>query len=300
VRLARYVDGDGAVWAGVLGDEDQVVPFARGDASAAGAQAELLEAAMAQQVPDPVGPAVSLASVRLLAPVGVPPSIRDFYAFEEHVATARRTRGMEMDPDWYELPVFYFTNPAAVRGPGDDIAVPAGSEALDYELEAAAVIGVECTDVDPSDWLDVVAGFTVMNDWSARDLQAREMRQGLGPAKGKDFATSLGPVLVTPDELPGAADGRPHAAMTARVDGVEWSRGHLGSLHFTWGQLVAHASRSTSLRPGDVIGSGTVGTGCILELSLVHGSDRYPWLQPGQVVELEIDGIGTLRNQVVA
>jgi 2-keto-4-pentenoate hydratase/2-oxohepta-3-ene-1,7-dioic acid hydratase in catechol pathway len=283
----------------VVGADDQVAPFARGDASAAGGQAELLEAAMADRAPDPIGEPVSLASVRLLAPVGAPPSIRDFYAFEDHVATARRARGLEMDPDWYELPVFYFTNPAVVRGPGDDVTVPAGTERLDYELEAAVVIGVECADVAPGEWLDVVAGFTVMNDWSARDLQAREMRLGLGPAKGKDFATSLGPVLVTADELPGSSEGRPNGAMTARVDGVEWSRGHLGSLHFTWGELIAHASRSTVLRPGDVIGSGTVGTGCILELSLVHGSERFPWLRPGQVVELEIEGIGALRNRVV-
>jgi len=300
VRLARYVDGQGTVWAGVLGEADDVVPFARGDASPAGAQAELLAVAVAGHEPEPIGAAVPLASVRLLSPVGVPPSIRDFYAFEDHVATARKIRDLEMDPDWYDLPVFYFTNPAAIRGPGDDVAMPAGTEALDYELEAAAVIGVECADVDPSDWMDVVAGFTVMNDWSARDLQAREMRQGLGPAKGKDFATSLGPVLVTPEELPGASEGRPTGSMVARVDGVEWSRGHLGSLHFTWGELIAHASRSTVLRPGDVIGSGTVGTGCILELSLVHGSDRYPWLRPGQEVALEIEGIGVLRNRVVA
>src|SRR3954454_20594952 len=253
---------------------------------------------MARRAPEAVGPAVPLASVRLLAPVGVPPSIRDFYAFEEHVATARRARGVEMDPDWYELPVFYFTNPAAVRGPDDDIPGPAGTEALDYELEVAAVIGIDCSDVEPDDWMDVVAGFTVMNDWSARDLQAREMRQGLGPAKGKDFATSLGPVLATPDELPRSDSGRPNAAMTARVDGVEWSRGLLGSLHFTWGELLAHASRSTVLRPGDVLGSGTVGTGCILELSLVHGSDRYPWLRPDRVVELEVEGIGVLRNRI--
>jgi fumarylacetoacetate (FAA) hydrolase len=298
VHLARYVDGDGSVWAGVVGPDDQLTPFARGDASATGAQAELIEAATSGRVPEPIGPPVARASVQLLAPIGVPPSIRDFYAFEDHVATARRARGLDVDPDWYELPVFYFTNPAVVKGPDDEIAVPAGTERLDYELEAAVVIGVECADVAPGEWLDVVAGFTVMNDWSARDLQAREMRQGLGPAKGKDFATSLGPVLATCDELPGCGEGRPDAAMTARVDGVEWSRGRLGSLHFTWGELIAHASRSTVLRPGDVIGSGTVGTGCILELSLVHGSDRHPWLRPGQVVELEIEGIGTLRNRV--
>jgi 2-keto-4-pentenoate hydratase/2-oxohepta-3-ene-1,7-dioic acid hydratase in catechol pathway len=298
VHLARYVDGDGSVWAGVVGPDDHLTPFARGDASATGAQRDLIEAAMSRRAPDPVGPPVARASVRLLAPIGVPPSIRDFYAFEDHVATARRARGLEVDPDWYELPVFYFTNPSVVKGPDEVVAVPAGTERLDYELEAAVVIGVECADVEPGEWLDVVAGFTVMNDWSARDLQAREMRQGLGPAKGKDFATSLGPVLATPDELPGSAGGRPTGAMTARVDGAEWSCGDLGSLHFGWGDLIAHASRSTVLRPGDVIGSGTVGTGCILELSLVHGSDRYPWLGPGQEVELAIEGIGTLRNRV--
>ncbi len=302
MRLARYVDAGGSVWAGALGPDDTVTPFARGDASPAGGQAELLAAAMAAtagRTPGPVGEPVPVASVRLLAPVGAPPSIRDFYAFEAHVATARATRGLDMQPDWYELPVFYFTNPAAVRGPGDDVAVPAGTAALDYELEVAAVIGVECADVAADDWLGVVAGFTVMNDWSARDLQRREMALGLGPAKGKDFATSLGPVLATPDELDGAATGRPRAAMVARVDGNEWSRGELGDLHFSWGDLVAAASRSTVLRPGDALGSGTVGTGCILELAAVHGADRYPWLVPGRVVELEVEGIGVLRNPVV-
>lgn len=286
------------MWVGVLGPDDSIVPVATGEASAAGGQSALLEAAMARRAPEPVGPAVPLASVRLLAPVGAPPTIRDFYAFEAHVATARRARGLEMEPDWYELPVFYFTNPAAVRGPDDEISIPAGSSQLDYELEVALVIGVECADVAPGRWLDVAAGFTVMNDWSARDLQRREMRLGLGPAKGKDFATSLGPVLVTPDELPCVESGRPTGAMVARVDGRELSRGELGDLHFTWGELVAHASRSTVLRPGDVIGSGTVGTGCILELSAVHGGDRFPWLAPGQVVECEVEGVGTLRNQV--
>lgn len=298
MRLVRFVDAGGQVWAGTVGDNDTVVPFARGDASATGAQAAVLEAAVAGRAPDPVGDAVPLASVRLLAPVGVPPSIRDFYAFEAHVATARRGRGLEMEPDWYELPVFYFTNPAAVHGPGDEVAVPIGTAEIDYELEVAVVIATECSDVDVDGWLDVVAGFTVMNDWSARDLQRREMRMGLGPAKGKDFATSLGPVLVTPDELPGSGSGRPRAAMVARVDGVEWSRGDLGDIHFGWGELISYASRGTRLRPGDVIGSGTVGTGCILELSVAHGSDRYPWLRPGQVVECDVEGIGVLRNRV--
>ena len=227
----------------------------------------------------------------------VPPSIRDFYAFEGHVATARRSRGLEMDPDWYDLPVFYFTNPAAVLGPDDVVVPPADTLELDYELEVAAVIGIECRDVDPRRWLDVVAGFTVMNDWSARDLQRREMAHGLGPAKGKDFATSLGPVLVTPAEVLRGRDA-PSGAMTASVNGEEWSRGQLGDLHHTWGALVAHASRGTRLRPGDVLGSGTVGTGCILELGLVHGRERYPWLQAGDEVTLEVEGIGRLTNRI--
>jgi fumarylacetoacetate (FAA) hydrolase len=151
--------------------------------------------------------------------------------------------------------------------------------------------------VDPSRWLEVVAGFTIMNDWSARDLQRREMALSLGPAKGKDFGTSLGPVLVTPEELLDP-DGVPRAGMVARVNGDEWSRGELGDLHHGWGALIAHASRDARLRPGDVVGSGTVGTGCILELGLVHGRDRYPYLSSGDVVELEVEGIGALRNAI--
>jgi len=142
-----------------------------------------------------------------------------------------------------------------------------------------------------------VAGFTVMDDWSARDLQRREMALSLGPAKGKDFGTSLGPALVTPEELLDAG-GTPRGAMVARVNGEEWSRGQLADLHHPWGSLIAHASRDTMLRPGDVIGSGTVGTGCILELGLVHGRDRYPYLVSGDEVELEVEGIGVLRNRI--
>jgi 2-keto-4-pentenoate hydratase/2-oxohepta-3-ene-1,7-dioic acid hydratase in catechol pathway len=295
VRLARYRSGEGDVYVGVVQD-DLVVPVGRGSGRAG--EHVLLALAMDRGRNDPevIAEVLPLAEVQLLAPIADPPSIRDFYAFEAHVAAARRSRGLEMEPDWYELPVFYFTNPAAVLGPGDDVRPPATAE-LDYELEVAAVIGADCSDVDPSAWRDVVAGFTVMNDWSARDLQRREMALGLGPAKGKDFATALGPVLVTPDELAGA-DGVPAATMIARVNGEEWSRGELADLHFGWGELIAHASRDTRLRPGDVIGSGTVGTGCILELGLVHGRERFPWLEPGDEVELEVEGIGTLCNRI--
>jgi fumarylacetoacetate (FAA) hydrolase len=218
-----------------------------------------------------------IGDVRLRPPIPRPPSVRDFYAFERHVATARAQRGLEMAPEWYQIPVFYFSNPAAILGPGDDVVLPAQSSAWDYELEAAAVIGGD----------GQIAGFTVLNDWSARDLQKMEMAVGLGPAKGKDFATSLGPVLVTPDEL-----GDLRLEMVARVNDEERSRGNLGDMHWSWGDLVAHAARNTRLLPGDVLGSGTVGTGCILE----HGDGR--WLEPGDVVELEIEGIGVLANRV--
>jgi fumarylacetoacetate (FAA) hydrolase len=219
----------------------------------------------------------SIGDVRLRAPVPHPPSIRDFYAFERHVATARAQRGLEMALEWYRIPVFYFSNPAAVLGPEDEVAFPPESSAWDYELEAAVVVGGD----------GAIAGFTVLNDWSARDLQKMEMAVGLGPAKGKDFGTSLGPVLVTPDEL-----GDLGLEMVARVNGEERSRGNLGDMHWSWDDLVAHAGRNTRLQAGDVLGSGTVGTGCILE----HGDGR--WLQSGDVVELEIEGIGVLRNTV--
>jgi fumarylacetoacetate (FAA) hydrolase len=199
-------------------------------------------------------------------------------AFEEHVRTTRASRGVPVPPEWYELPVFYFSNPAAIYGPGDDVPYPEWSEALDYELEVAAVIGAA----------GAVGGFTVMNDWSARDLQLKEMKVGLGPAKGKDFATSLGPVIVTVDEF----DGR-EAEMVARVNGEERSRGNLRDLYHSWGRILGHAARNTTLRAGDVIGSGTVGSGCILE----HGDGR--WLERGDIVELEVEGIGVLRNRVV-
>jgi fumarylacetoacetate (FAA) hydrolase len=219
----------------------------------------------------------ALEDVDLLAPVLHPPSVRDFMAFEAHVANARRQRGAEVPKEWYEIPVFYFSNPAAIYGPGQDVPYPEGTSELDYELECAAVIGAD----------GKIGGFTVLNDWSARDLQRQEMRVGLGPAKGKDFATSLGPVVVTPDEFDGTS-----GTMIARVNGEERSRGDLADLHWSWDAMLAQATRNTTLRPGEVIGSGTVGNGCILE----HGDGR--WLQRGDVVELEIEGIGTLRNVV--
>ncbi len=226
-------------------------------------------------------------------------SLRDFYAFEQHVKTCRAHRGLGMVPQWYDVPVFYFSNPVAVVGDGDPVWAPAGSTDLDYELELACVVGTAARDLpDDDSALDCLAGFTVMNDWSARDLQRAEMAVGLGPSKSKDFATSLGPRVVPVEELkPFYRDGRMHLDMTATVNGKKYSEGNAGSMYWTWPQLLAHASRDTELRPGDVIGSGTVGTGCILELTpeAVGG-----WLKAGDRVELWVEGIGVLGNPVVS
>ena len=219
----------------------------------------------------------SLGDVDFRPPVLHPSSVRDFYAFEQHVKTARAGRGLDVPAEWYEQPVFYFSNPAAIYGPEDEIPKPPDTNELDYELEVAAVVGAG----------GEIGGFTIMNDWSARDLQRAEMKVGLGPAKGKDFATSIGPLVVTPDEF----DGR-SGVMIARVNGEERSRGNLADMHHSWEAIVSHAARNTHLRPGDILGSGTVGTGCILE----HGDGR--WLQGGDLVELEVEGLGTLRNTV--
>lgn len=218
--------------------------------------------------------------MRQTYPDGRPPSIRDFMAFEEHVRNARALRGQEVPPAWYEIPVFYFTNPGAVYGDGEDIPMPFDTQMLDYELELACVIGA---DGRPE-------GFTIMNDFSARDLQFREMPVGLGPAKGKDFATALGPVLVSPDELPPDLDMR----AVARVNGEVRTDSRTGDIYHSWGRLIEAAARNTpGLIAGEVIGSGTVGRGCILE----HGDGR--WLARGDEIELEIEGIGVLRNRVV-
>jgi 2-keto-4-pentenoate hydratase/2-oxohepta-3-ene-1,7-dioic acid hydratase in catechol pathway len=205
-----------------------------------------------------------------------------------------------MDPDWYELPVFYFGNAAAIVGPFDDVAMPPGTEQLDFELEVAAVVGREGSDLDPEEAEDYIAGFCVMNDWSARDIQRREMKLSMGPVKGKDFATTLGPWMVTPDELePHRKDRAYDLTMTATVNGREYSRASLADIYWSFGEMVAYASRGTRILPGDVIGSGTCGTGCILELSLVHGEEAFPWLKPGDEVTLEVEHIGRVTNRVI-
>jgi 2-keto-4-pentenoate hydratase/2-oxohepta-3-ene-1,7-dioic acid hydratase in catechol pathway len=300
MRWATFIDSDGGERTGVVvGDDIHALDRGVRLIDLLGDAGESLAAAGDRATSDPVE-VLPLASVSLLAPVPRPPSIRDFYAFEQHVRTARQRRGLEMEPDWYELPVFYFSNPVAVVGPYDDVAMPPGTSALDFELEVAAIVGRGGADLDPETAERHIAGFCVMNDWSARDIQRREMKLSMGPVKGKDFATTLGPFMVTPEEL--APDRKAKAfdlTMLARVNGREYSRASLAEIYWSFGEMLAYASRGTEVVPGDVIGSGTCGTGCILELSLVHGEDRYPWLKPGDVVELEVEHLGRIANRVV-
>jgi 2-keto-4-pentenoate hydratase/2-oxohepta-3-ene-1,7-dioic acid hydratase in catechol pathway len=292
MRWATFVaPGDARARAGLVVDDEIRAPAPSTDLLALlGDDGSILRdaARRAERHPDVVVP---VGAARLLAPIPGPPSVRDFYAFEQHVRTARERRGLEMEPDWYELPVFYFSNPASIVGDGADVTMPEGTAELDFELEVAAVVGGGGR----------IAGFTVMNDWSARDIQRREMKLNLGPAKGKDFATTLGPWLVTPDELESAANGKAYdLTMTASVNGREYSRASLADIHWSFDEMISYASRGTTLRPGDVIGSGTCGTGCILELALVHGTDAYPWLRAGDEVTLTVDRLGSIANRIVA
>jgi fumarylacetoacetate (FAA) hydrolase len=243
---------------------------------------------------DPTGEVHRLSELQTLAPVPEPPSVRDFYAFERHVAAGARLRGKEIAPHWYEAPAFYFSNPAAILGPGEPLRRPPATGMLDFELELAAVIGAG-EDGEPE-----IAGFTLMNDWSARDLQAGEVTVGLGPAKAKDFGTSLGPLIVTPDELP-YDEGRLRVAARVLVNGAEVTSTEGSEQHFGWPEVVAHAARDTRLRPGDVLGSGTLPDGCLLELGPVAGGEGAEprWIEPGDVVALEADGLGRLETPVV-
>jgi 2-keto-4-pentenoate hydratase/2-oxohepta-3-ene-1,7-dioic acid hydratase in catechol pathway len=249
----------------------------------------------------PAGPHVS--EVRLLPPLE-PPTVRDFVTFEEHVEGVRRSvDGAGGVPEaWYDAPTFYFTNPYAIIGAHDDVPVPPGSTVLDFELEVAAVIGREGRDLTPGRARDHIIGYTVFNDWSARDLQSREMQVRLGPCKGKDTAATLGPYLVTADELEPYrdADGFLRLGLTASVNGEVVGEDLLSNMSWTFEEMVAYASRGTVVRPGDVLGSGTCGNGgCLAELWGVRGRQDPPPLKPGDTVTLTVEGIGTVSNTVV-
>jgi fumarylacetoacetate (FAA) hydrolase len=251
---------------------------------------------------DPQSPHTQPAELsRLLAPTPEPPSVRDFYVFEQHVKASRARRGLDMIPEWYQIAVFYFSNPAAIQGPEEDIFYPDDTNELDFELEIACVIGQAGRDIPAAEASKYIAGYLVMNDWSARDIwRTYEAKLSMGPAKAKDFATSLGPWLVTSDELADrrlgdGAEERYDLTMLGRINGKEVSRGNAKDMYYSFGQIIERASRHVTLKPGDVIGSGTVGTGCIFEL----GPENVPWLRPGDVIEMEIERLGTLRNTIV-
>jgi 2-keto-4-pentenoate hydratase/2-oxohepta-3-ene-1,7-dioic acid hydratase in catechol pathway len=244
---------------------------------------------------------VPLAEATLLAPV-LPPTMRDFSVFEQHVEGVRKDAdpNATVPPVWYESPFCYFTNPNALSGPGDDIPVPPGCRRLDLELEVGAVIGRAGRDLTPEEAGDYIAGYTIFNDWSARDLQMAEMRLGLGICKGKDFANTLGPWIVTPGELEPYRDAdRLDLELRAEVNGSALGTDTLANMAWSFPELVSYASRGTWVRPGDVLGSGTCGSGCLLELWGRRGREEPPPLVPGDVVSLHVEGIGTLTNTVV-
>ncbi|MGW0333161.1 fumarylacetoacetate hydrolase family protein [Streptomyces sp. NPDC003011] len=300
MRFATFVY-EGVHRCGLV-EEDSVRPFPVGTDLLHLLRAGL-PAGPHQAGPQQAGPPVPLSAVRLLPPLQ-PPSVRDFVTFEEHVEGVRRSvEGTGGVPEqWYAAPTFYFTNPHAVYGPGDGIPVPPGSALLDFELEVAAVIGREGRDLTPEQARDHIAGYTVLNDWSARDLQSAEMKVGLGPCKGKDTATTLGPHLVTADELEPFRDGDGflRLRLTAEINGEVVGEDLLSHMSWTFEEMVAYASRGTRVVPGDVLGSGTCGNGgCLAELWGVRGERTPPPLKPGDTVTLTVEGIGTLTNTVV-
>jgi fumarylacetoacetate (FAA) hydrolase len=237
---------------------------------------------------------IPLASVRLRAPILQPPTVRDFMVYEGH-ANAGGTR--KLSDAWYRLPIFYFSSPLRIFGPEEAVPYPSASGQLDYELELAAVIGREGGNIAEADAFSYIAGFTIFNDWSCRDLQRDEMEASLGPAKGKDSATSLGPWIVTTDELVSfIRDGRLYVRCTLKVNGVQWMDNDGGLMYHTWGAMIERASRDSRIVPGDVLGGGTVTGGSIGEAIRNGLPARY--LVPGDIVEIEVEGIGVLRNTI--
>ncbi len=231
-------------------------------------------------------------------PVLRPPSVRDFYAFEGHVRKMWERRGGEVPEAWYRLPIFYFSNVSEIRGPDEPVRCPAASHELDYELEVAALVDTPALDLAPERAEEAIGGYTIFNDWSARDLQREETAVRLGPAKGKDFASSFGPWLVTSDELADVRSGTGYdLAMTAEVNGTETSRGRWSDAQFSFGAMLARASADARLRPGDLVGSGTVGSGCLLE---VREATLGRYLEPGDEVVLRVERLGALRTLIVA
>ena len=308
-RLAAAVDANGTRWLDLEGARRELVardparehnsalfrqPITTLDAHLAnGLRVDALGDLLEAEVDEPMDASILAFGPPILAP----PTFRDFYAFEQHVGTMWRRRDMEIPEAWYRMPIFYFSNTSEMRGPGDPVWAPHGSTELDYELEVAALIDTPVRDLDAARGEEAIGGYTILNDWSARDLQREETTVRLGPAKGKDFASSIGPWLVTPDELADALTGKGYdLAMAATVNGTELSRGMWSSAHFSFGEMVERASADVRLRPGDLLGSGTVGTGCLLE---VRDEILGRYLEAGDTVTLAIERLGELTAPVV-
>jgi len=273
--------------------ESRLEPHFGDDGTALRALADAIHA-------DPAGE-YGMDGLALRKPVD-PVSIRDFMVFEEHILPSWRKSGMSRGPDvWYEQPIGYFSNAATIRGPRDPIEIPGGSERLDFELEVGAVIGREAVSVTPAEAADRIAGFCILCDWSARDLQFREMDGRLGPFKGKDFGSSLGPVFVTPDELAARRSGNGYdLLMTSSVNGRQYGSDRWSSAYWSFEELISYASWNSRVEAGSIIGSGTCQGGCILELSARHGPEEYPWLAPGDEVTLSIELMGDIKATVTA
>ncbi len=299
MRFATYAQEGHPAWAGVVSDAG-VHPLPSGvtvlDLVRAGLPAARETGSRAL-----AGSAVPLSAVRLLPPLEAP-TVRDFVAFEEHVEGMAAGGGGTVAAEWYQAPTFYFTSPYALIGAHDDVAIPPGCQVLDYELEVAVVVGRDGASLSPEQAREHVFGYTVLNDWSARDLQRREMNVHLGPAKGKDFATTLGPWLVTADELEPYRDAAGFLALDLRasVNGTLTGQDLLSNMGWPFEELISYASRGAWVRTGDVLGSGTCGNGgCLAELWGRSGKSDPPPLRPGDIVELAVEGIGTVRNRVV-
>jgi 2-keto-4-pentenoate hydratase/2-oxohepta-3-ene-1,7-dioic acid hydratase in catechol pathway len=273
--------------------ESSLEPYFGDDGEALNKLGELIHANPAAEL--------DFESLGLLKPVE-PVAMRDFMIFEEHVLPAWRMQGMQRGPDvWYEQPIGYFSNAATIRGPRDAIEIPGGCVNMDFELEVAAVIGREAVSVTPEQAADHIAGFVVLSDWSARDLQFREMDGKLGPFKGKDFGSSLGPIFVTPDEIESHRVGNGYSLeMTSSVNGRRYGGDRWTSAYWSMEELISYSSWSSRVEAGSIIGSGTCQGGCILELSIRNSSEEYPWLVAGDEVSLAIETMGDIRAKVTA
>lgn len=247
-------------------------------------------------------PQLNINEVVLKACLPNPPTIRDGYAFRNHVEASRRNRNLPMIPEFEEFPVFYYGEPRSIIGPGDVKVQSKHLDHLDFELEVGVVIGKKGKNIPAEKADEYIAGYMIWNDWSARALQVAEMKLSMGPVKGKDFANAFGPWLVTREELaskkiPGPKGERFDLSMKAFVNGKQYSSGNLKDMSFTFAQIIERASYGCTIYPGDVFGSGTVGTGCIMEGVGYAPSDK--WIKEGDEVELQVEGLGVLKNKVV-